>query len=124
MAFDSYGRWFPDYTGQTMYNDPAYFTRTTQSTVPAQAPGQPMQMGPPTRRVDIIQIGAEAEANNYPVGAVLMTKDDGVIIIKTANGVTFYDKRPETPVPKPFDPDKYVTRDELEAMLANKGGAK
>lgn len=87
---------------------------------------QPQQMTPPTIRAEIVQVDSEEAANNYPVGPgasqMMIAKDDSAIFVKTAmaNGQSSLDvfvKRPRTPSKPAFDPDKYVTRDELENRL-------
>ena len=88
---------------------------------------QPQQMmTPPTIRAEIIQVDDEIAAENYPVGQgssqMMMKKDDSEIYVKSvlANNQVVLDvfvKRPKMP-PKPtFDPDIYVTREELEKRL-------
>ena len=87
---------------------------------------QQQMMTPPTIRAEIIQVDDESTAENYPVGAgssqMMIKKDDSEIYVKTvlANNQSTLDvfvKRPKTP-PKPaFDPDRYVTREELEKRL-------
>ena len=103
-----------------------YFPATYQPYLP-QIPQMPQQMmTPPTIRAEIVQVDDEAAAANYPVGAgasqMMIAKDDSAIFVKTANanGTTLdvFLKRPPAP-PKPaFDPEAYVTRDELERRLA------
>ena len=87
---------------------------------------QPQQMTPPTIRAEIVQVDSEEAASNYPVGPgssqMMIAKDDSAIFVKTAmaNGQSSLDvfvKRPRTPQKPVFDPDKYVTRDELENRL-------
>lgn len=87
---------------------------------------QPQQMTPPTIRADIIQVDSEEAASNYPVGTgssqMMIAKDDSAIYVKTvlANGQATLDvfvKRPRTPSKAVFDPDMYVTREELEKRL-------
>ena len=89
-------------------------------------PQQQQMMTPPTIRAEIVQVDDEISAENYPVGAgssqMMIKKDDSEIYVKTvlANNQAVLDvfvKRPKTP-PKPaFDPDRYVTREELEKRL-------
>lgn len=87
---------------------------------------QPQQMTPPTIRAEIVQVDSEEAASNYPVGPgssqMMIAKDDSAIFVKTAmaNGQSSLDvfvKRPRTPQKPVFDPDKYVTREELENRL-------
>lgn len=116
--FDPYGRWFPDYPGQTIYNDPMYQTRASYQTSPTPA-------GVMAKKVDLIQIGSEQEAGNYPAGAMLITKDEGTIIFKGNDGLSAYDLRPPAPPEKPFDPGEYVRKDEIRQIIDDmmKGGA-
>ena len=89
-------------------------------------PQQQQMMTPPTIRAEIVQVDSEEAASNYPVGPgasqMMIAKDDSAIFVKTAmaNGQSSLDvfvKRPRTPQKPVFDPDKYVTRDELENRL-------
>ena len=80
-------------------------------------------MTPPTIHADIIQVASEEEAWNYPVAAgssqMMMAKDDSAIFVKSAfpNSQPSMDiYRKEQRKEKPAA--DYVTRDELEAMLA------
>jgi len=88
---------------------------------------QQQAMTPPTIHAEILQVEDEAAASRYPVAAgasqMMIARDDSAIYVKTAyaNGqgaeLTVYTRRPPAP-PKPaFDPEAYVTRDELEARL-------
>ena len=90
-------------------------------------PANQQMMTPPTIRAEIIQVDDETAAENYPVGAgssqMMIAKDDSAIFVKTSapngNGYTFdvFVKRPRTPQKASFDPDRYVTREELESRL-------
>lgn len=84
---------------------------------------QPQMMTPPTIRAEIIQVGSEAEAANYPVAAgatqMLMLRDDSAICIKSAfaNGqsnMIVYERRAQK---QPVNGPDFVTRDEFEARL-------
>lgn len=92
-------------------------------------------MTPPTIHAEIIQVDGESAAMNYPVGAgssqMMIARDDSAIYVKTAtpNGQATLDvfvKRPQKPAQAAFDPENYVTRDELEkrlqAILAQNSG--
>lgn len=66
---DNYGRWFPDYPGQQMYNDPAYMRMMRQQQT-MQNPQQPQtqQMHQPTiQQSGFVLVPSEQEARNYPV---------------------------------------------------------
>lgn len=90
-------------------------------------PANQQMMTPPTIRAEIIQVDDETAAENYPVGAgssqMMIAKDDSAIFVKTSatngNGYTLdvFVKRPRTPQKASFDPDRYVTREELESRL-------
>lgn len=91
------------------------------------SPANQQMMTPPTIRAEIIQVDDETAAENYPVGAgssqMMIAKDDSAIFVKTSatngNGYTLdvFVKRPRTPQKASFDPDRYVTREELESRL-------
>ena len=66
---DNYGRWFPDYPGQQMYNDPAYMRmmRQQQQAMNTQQP-QAQQMQQPTiQQSGFVPVRSEQEARSYPV---------------------------------------------------------
>lgn len=104
-----------------------------QPQIPQQMQGAQMStanqqmMTPPTIRAEIIQVDDETAAENYPVGAgssqMMIAKDDSAIFVKTSatngNGYTLdvFVKRPRTPQKASFDPDRYVTKEELESRL-------
>lgn len=98
-----------------MYNNP-YLMNFAQF--------MPQQMTMPTIHADIIQVGGPEDVDRYSVGAgnsqMFITRDEATIFIKsgTANGFTLdvYDKRPPVQAP---DPQTYVTRAELEAILGS-----
>lgn len=108
------------------YGFQPYQQQGTQMPLTNQPQQQQQMMTPPTIRAEIIQVDDEISAENYPVGAgssqMMIKKDDSEIYVKTvlANNQAVLDvfvKRPKTP-PKPaFDPDRYVTREELEKRL-------
>ena len=121
------------------YNPQMYFPQSYQ---PMQYPtfqpqqmmtpqAQPVQqtqqmMTPPTIHAEIVQVDDEAAAANYPVGAgasqMMIARDDSAIFVKTAstNGsaLDVFVKRPPAPPAPVFDPTEYVTRDEIEALVA------
>lgn len=112
MAGYGYGMGFP--MGYQQQYTPGYQT---------QAPGQQL-MTPPTIHAEIIQVSGRDEAENWPVGPgqsqMMMARDDSAIYIKTvyANGqaafLPYLKEQPKPPAPQP----DYVTREELEARLA------
>lgn len=89
----------------------------------------PQGMTPPTIHADIIQIGGEQEAWNYPAGSIMMARDESAMFIKStgANGtptLVVYEKRAK---PAPGAAPDYVTKEELEkalkALRSEKGAA-
>ena len=108
------------------YGFQPYQQQGTQMPLTNQPQQQQQMMTPPTIRAEIVQVDDEVSAENFPVGSgssqMMIKKDDSEIYVKTvlANNQTVLDvfvKRPKTP-PKPaFDPDRYVTREELEKRL-------
>ena len=77
---DNYGRWFPDYPGQQMYNDPAYvrMMRQQQQPInPQQAQTQQMQH-PTIQQSGFVPVRSEQEARSYPVapGNSITFKDE------------------------------------------------
>lgn len=131
---DQYGRWFPDYPGQQPFMDPQ-FTRlhgqqpaqnAQQGAPQTQQPGVAAAMTPPTIHAEIVQVGGEQAAAQYPVGAgmsqMMIAKDDSAIFVKTAtaNGYTLdvFVKRPPAPEAAPFNPADYVRIDALPGLIA------
>lgn len=108
------------------YQPFGYGYQQYQQPMQNQQPQQQQMMTPPTIRAEIVQVDSEESASNYPVGPgssqMMIAKDDSAIFVKTAmaNGQSSLDvfvKRPRTPQKPVFDPDKYVTREELEKRL-------
>ena len=93
---------------------------------PAQAQQAAPMMTPPTIHAEIIQAASmdEIERSNVAPGdsRMYMLKDESAIVIKTAyqNGfdLVIFDRRPPAPPAPQIDPRDYVTREELEARLA------
>lgn len=83
-----------------------------------QMPVQP-QMSMPTIHADIIQAGSIEEIRAAQVNAgmtqMFILRDDSAIVIKSAQGITIYERRPPE---EPKDPAVYVTREELERRLS------
>jgi len=131
---NQYGQWIPDYPGQQWFQDPAYI-RAYGANAPAmaqnaqqpQAQQQSGQMTPPTIRAEIIQAENLDAIDRYPQAAgttqMYMTRDECYIVIRTAlaNGEhtdVIYDRRPpEPPAPK-INPEEYVRKDEIAALIA------
>lgn len=95
-----------------------------QMFAPQFQPPAPQTMTPPTIHADIIQIAGEQEAWNYPVGQIMMARDDSAIFIKTSgpNGtpeLEVYERRTKR---VPEAASAYVTKEELaEALKALQG---
>lgn len=77
---DNYGRWFPDYPGQQMYNDPAYIRMMRQQQQPMNPQqAQTQQMHQPTiQQSGFVPVRSEQEARSYPVapGNSITFKDE------------------------------------------------
>lgn len=121
---DRYDRWFPDYPGQQMWQDPQYIARMQQQ--PQQgAPQMTPYIDARIRQVDSI---AEAEAYQMDPGNSQMfyTADKMAFIIKEQGkggyNLMIYDRRPPEPQKPPIDPARFITREEFEERLAAYGG--
>lgn len=98
------------------------YMQSLQQFLPQQ---QTPQMSMPTIHADIIQVSSLEAVERYSVGVgqsqMFITQDEAEIFVKsgTESGptLTVYDKRPPTPPAPAFDPQTYVTKDELEARL-------
>lgn len=129
---DQLGNWRPDFPGQQPWMDPQFvrlYGQQQQQAAQQNAPQQqsaPAAMTPPTIHAEIIQVDSEQAATQYPVGAgasqMMMSRDESAIFVKTgtANGYTLdvYDRRPPAPTPPPFDPSKYMLREEVPGLVA------
>lgn len=113
----AYNNGFPA-TYQPMYQ-PMYQPNNFQN-------GNTQMMTPPTIRAEIVQVDGEQAAANYPVGPgasqMMIAKDDSAIFVKSIlpNGqpmLDVFEKRARTAPAESFDPNKYVTREELEKRL-------
>lgn len=78
---DNYGRWFPDYPGQQMYQDPAYIRmmRQQQQAMNTQQPQSQQMQQPTIQQSGFVLVPSEQEARNYPVAP--------------GNSITFKDER-------------------------------
>lgn len=67
---DAYGRWYPDYPGQQMYQDPAYARAARTSSMP--------QAQPTIQQSGFVLVHSEQEARSYPVapGNSITFKDE------------------------------------------------
>lgn len=117
---DQFGRWYPDYPGQQMFQDPAYMRTVGQ----AQQTQQDMT---PTIRTELRQVDSLAAIDRTPQAggttSGFITKDESVIVFRTmyANGESnskIYDLRPPEPPAPRFDPAEYVRRDEVEKLVS------
>ena len=99
---------------------------------PYMAPQMPQMAQPAqqtqTRTVEVIPVPNEAAIAEYPVPAGMtlefIVQGDGVVAFKSnpingQGGVEYYDRRPPAPPAPAFDPNVYVRRDELPALLAD-----
>ena len=121
---NQFGQFIPDYPGQQYYQDPAYMRFIGQQhQQPAQQP-QPQ----PTRTVEVVPADTEKAAQEFPVAAgatqMIIGRDDSFIAVKAVSvtgQITFdiYDKRPPAPPVQPLNPDDYVRRDEISALIAD-----
>lgn len=108
---------------QMVYPMPEFFGAPS-----AQMPQQAQQMmTPPTIRAEIVQVGNETAARQYPVAAgasqMMIAKDDSAIYIKTAYAnaqptLDVYVRKPPAPPAPVFDPEEYIRKDELEKAVA------
>ena len=107
-----------------MYGNPNYGYQPQFRPPQAQqfAP-QPQGFTPPTIHADIIQVGNEAEAEAFGVATgtsqMMCARDDSAFFVKTAypNGqyeFLVYERR----APKQIEKPDYITRSELEQILA------
>lgn len=122
---DQIGRWYPDFPGQQHYQDPAYMRIYNQHPQPVQQPNQ--MMTPPTIRAEIVQVDSVEAIDRHPMAAgtsqMFMTKDEQTIVVRSmyANGQhsdDVYDKRPPAPPAPTLNPDDYVRKDELQALIS------
>lgn len=105
------------------YNPQMYFPQNYQ---PQYQPFQQPIM-PQTRMVEVVPVDTVDAAREFPVAigatVIMIAKDDSFMAVKI-NGVNgqssfeVYDKRPQAPPEPVFDPDAYVTKEELERRLA------
>ena len=125
---NQFGQFVPDYPGQQYYQDPAYMRYMAQH---QQAPVQGTQMSPAnqgnSRMVEVVPASSERAAQEFPVPAgstqMIIASDDSFIAVKAVSmtgQVTFdvYDKRPPAPPAPQLNPDDYVRRDEVAALIA------
>ena len=129
---NSFGQCVPDYPGQQYYQDPAYMRyigQQHQQTVPQmqQQMSQANQQQN-SRMVEVVPADTEQAAQEFPVAAgatqMIIGRDDSFIAVKAVSvtgQVTFdiYDKRPPAPPVQPLNPDDYVRRDEISALIAD-----
>ena len=102
----------------------AYMQALMQQFPNAQQQANP-QMSMPTIHADIIQVRGQDVVDRYSVGVgqsqMFILQDESAVFVKTGteNGpeLVIYDKRPPAPPAPVFDPQTYVTREELVQLL-------
>lgn len=121
---NQFGQFIPDYPGQQYYQDPVYMRYMAQQHQP-QAQQQQQQN---SRMVEVVPAASEKAAEEFPVAAgatqMIIGSDDSFIAVKAVSvtgQVTFdiYDKRPPAPPVQPLNPEDYVRRDEVAALIAD-----
>ena len=107
------------------YTPMSFFPQNYQPLMPPQYSTQIQQ--PAGRMIEVVPVDNEEAAAAFPVqvGAtqVMFARDDSFIAVKSSNvngqsSFDIYDKRPPAPPQPAFDPQAYVTKDELEKRLA------
>ena len=100
------------------YNPALYYPQGYQMPYPA-------YQQPQGRYVEVVPVDTEEAAESFPVGVgqtqILMAKDDSFIAVKTVgvngqNDFAVFTRRIRAPKPA-FNPDDYVTKEELETRL-------
>jgi len=90
--------------------------------------GYPYYPYPASRAAEVFQVDNEQAVSIFPVNygstVLMLDRGDQFIAVKSVaiDGtatVTFYDKRPPAPAAPSFDPAAYVTRDEIQALVAS-----
>lgn len=126
---DQYGNWYQDFPGQQPYQDPAYVRvyGTRQSV--QQAVQQPVQHPQGNgQTVEVLPADNERFVLDFPVGngqtKLFISKSDTFVGIKSVSvagevSVDFFDKRPPAPPVPTLNPDDYVRKDELSALIAD-----
>lgn len=121
---NQFGQFIPDYPGQQYYQDPVYMRYMAQQHQP-QVQQQQQQN---SRMVEVVPAASEKAAEEFPVAAgatqMIIASDDSFIAVKAVSvtgQVTFdiYDKRPPAPPVQPLNPEDYVRRDEVAALIAD-----
>lgn len=123
---NQFGQFIPDYPGQQYYQDPVYMRYMAQQHQP-----QGTQMSQAnqqnSRMVEVVPAASEKAAEEFPVAAgatqMIIGSDDSFIAVKAVSvtgQVTFdiYDKRPPAPPVQPLNPEDYVRKDEVAALIA------
>ena len=121
---DQYGNWYQDYPGQQPFQDPAY-VRAYGQRHPVQQTAQQPQNNAQT--VEVLPADNERFVLDFPVGngqtKLFISKSDTFVGIKSVSmagevSVVFFDKRPPAPPVPTLNPDDYVRKDELSALIA------
>jgi hypothetical protein len=121
---NQYGQFVPDYPGQQYYQDPNYMRYIGQHPqMQQQAAAQQSQ----SRMVEIVPAESVKAAEEFPVGAgqtkLIAGSDDSFIAVKSMSmtgqvTIDIYDKRPPAKPEPPINPEDYVRRDEIAALIA------
>lgn len=123
---NQFGQFIPDYPGQQYYQDPVYMRYMAQQHQPQVQAQQANQQN--SRMVEVVPVASEKAAEEFPVAAgatqMIIGSDDSFIAVKAVSvtgQVTFdiYDKRPPAPPVQPLNPEDYVRRDEVAALIAD-----
>jgi len=125
---DSFGRFTPDYPGQQYYQDPMYVRYMNQQHPQAQPQQMPVNpQSPSSRSVEVVPADNIKAATEFPVSAgmtqMIIGRDDSFIVVKAVSvtgqvTLDIYDKRPPEPPAPTINPNDYVRKDELNALIA------
>lgn len=121
-------RWYPDYPGQRMEDDPQYINWLSARQGRQLQQPQPQTPAPQmTPYIDarMLQVNAIAEAEAFRLepgqSQLFYTADRTAFIVKeqgqTGYNLLIYDRRPPEPQKAPIDPAQFVTWNELEKRL-------
>ena len=122
---DRFGNWAPDHPGQQPYQDQQLVQLITRQ-LAAQTPAPAQMMARTTIPCEIIHIETPAEVDRYQMQPgttqIFATRAEDMFIVREQGQSGYILKRyplapPEPPKPD-IDPRNYVTKDELDAKLA------
>lgn len=124
---DRFGNWSPDYPGQQPHNDSQYMQfLSRQLAAQTHAPAPAQMMARTTIPCELIQIDSLAEVDRFQMQPgttqIFVTRAEDLFIVREQGQSGYSLKRyplapPEPPKPD-IDPRNYVTKDELDAKLA------